>query len=718
MGLDELVKQVWPDFPDDRKVVGTSDRVVWYKINQAQRQLLVPTFHLLRLMTHEIDRFTEAVQSYAVSDLDALEYEWDNLVTHHASTRAEALDCIATVKAQSIGNSLACDIETRRVDWMDNKLLAVGFATAWDTAYAISYFDEEVFAALQNLFNQPGISFIWQNGKFDCTRLKWLVDIDARVDEDIMLLHYARINPRKGTHGLKQLGQLYLQAPAWEDELDMIKKRWCAENKTKLDEFMYDMLPLDVLIPYLHKDVIATYRLYPKLLQIAKPSTELIYRKLIEGSAAYKRVELTGIPIDFGYLEDLEYDLEKALGKANKVLNDVADREWNPRKYMIETGAKSAPQSFNIKSPKQLKWMLETTLGVKLDNTNKETIKGLVAEFGMPAEEEDDQDPGIPVSGITRNEESQANTEVLQAIQSVRKLNKQMDTYVQGIRNKICDDFRLRGTYNLHGTETGRLSSSDPNMQNIPQDPTIKNLFVSSPGYKLLQLDYSQVELRVLALLSQDPFLMSVYAEGKDLHSSVAEQMFGPDFTKKQRDYAKTINFGIAYGRGPSSIAAAFKISMHEAINLIKDWYGPMPKVKEYIQNRRGMAVRGEPCITLFGRERNFIVTSENLHHVQNEYINTPIQSVASDLTLFSLIELDNWILETGIDARIIASVHDSILLEVADDKETIETVAREGKRIMADIPQWVIDDCNVPFVADVEIGYKWGELEKYNPCK
>ena len=150
---------------------------------------------------------------------------------------------------------------------------------------------------------------------------------------------------------------------------------------------------------------------------------------------------------------------------------------------------------------------------------------------------------------------------------------------------------------------------------------------------------------------------------------------------------------------------------MSEARAIIDKWYKPMPLVKAWIDNRRAMARRGEPCVTPFGRERHFVITNEDLNHVQNEYINTPIQSVASDFTMFSLLEIDKFLREEGLDAKIITTVHDSIILEVKDEKDLIDYIAEKSKRIMAETPLKYMSDCPVPFKADVEIGYAWGKL-------
>ena len=699
-----LVRAVCPDFSEDKQVKSSHDQFSWFKIIRATNTLVIPPINYVKSNPIVLDKTVEAITAFAHTAEDATEYDWENLNLYEAYTEEGILRTIDTVRKVAQGNLLACDIETRRIEWEDNKLLSLGFATDINTCYAIYNIpvigangkghSTAVWEALEGLFGDENITFIWHNGKFDCGRLKYLCNFDARIDEDTMLKHYCAINEKRGTHGLKDLGQLYLQAPAWDDELDRIKKDYCKQHKMRLGDFMYDDIPTSVLIPYMQRDCIATYRLHCVFERIGRPEASFIYRKLIEASNVYMRMELAGVRLDVDYLEDLEYELERELKEATAHLNEVVSHIWDPSEYSLKTKSKVKPnEPFNIKSPKQLKWMLEKVLGYPVPSTDAATIEMLVDEVE---------------SGVITNPEAK---DFLEAISSVRKNSKYMDTYVQGMRECMCRDMRIRGTFNLHGTETGRLSSSNPNMQNIPRDKKIKNLLCATPGYKLVQLDYSQAELRVLAMLSEDPYLIGVYVDGKDLHDAVATEMFGPNFDKEQRVMAKTINFGIAYGRGPGSIAQTFKKSMSEARAIIDKWYKPMPLVKAWIDNRRAMAKRGEPCVTLFGRERHFVITNEDLNHIQNEYINTPIQSVASDFTMFSLIEIDKFLRENKLDARIVTTVHDSIIVECKDEKDLVDLVAQTCVRIMAETPLKYVPDCPVPFKADAEVGYAWGKL-------
>ena len=532
-----LVRAVCPDFSEDKQVKSSHDQFSWFKIIRATNTLVIPPINYVKSNPIVLDKTVEAITAFAHTAEDATEYDWENLNLHEAYTEDDILRTIATVRKVAQGNLLACDIETRRIEWEDNKLLSLGFATDINTCYAIYNIpvigangeghSTAVWEALEGLFGDENITFIWHNGKFDCGRLKYLCNFDARIDEDTMLKHYCAINEKRGTHGLKDLGQLYLQAPAWDDELDRIKKDYCKRHKMRLGDFMYDDIPTGVLIPYMQRDCIATYRLHCVFERLGRPEASFIYRKLIEASNVFMRVELNGVRLDMDYLEDLEFELEKELEGATKKLNEVSATIWDPQQYSHDTGAKvKLTDEFNIKSPKQLKWMLQQVLGYPVPSTDAATIDMLIDEVD---------------AGLITNPRAK---DFLQAIASVRKNSKYMDTYVQGMRECVCRDSRIRGTFNLHGTETGRLSSSSPNMQNVPRDKKIKNLLCATPGYKLVQMDYSQAELRVLAMLSEDPYLIGVYVDGKDLHDAVATEMFGPNFDKEQRVMAKTINFG------------------------------------------------------------------------------------------------------------------------------------------------------------------------------
>lgn len=684
--LDKLVKQIAPTV-DTTKLRIVRDSPMWHKVIDGQ--LFVPPTSVLHKNIVELDKFVEALKAFSWYEPTNSMYNWTDL---QCTTISE------TPAIKELHDSLrhykytATDIETKRIEWEDNHMLSIGFAYNDNCAVAIEWskLSDSGYDALQQILRDPTITFIWHNGKFDCTRLKYLANIEARVDEDTQLMHYACINERQGTHKLKDLGPLYLQAPQWDDELEELKARYCRQHKILLKQFTYDQIPMNVLIPYMQRDCIATLRLWYLFQQLQIPGTQWIYKKLCEASNTYKDVELAGFPINMEYMEDLEFTLETQLAKATKVFQTAVDKEWNPVVYVQESGAKSFPKSFNLKSPKQLKWLLEKMVGHTLESTDSATIDSLKGD-------------------------NPQHDEFLTALKTVRKLNKQIDTYICGYRERVCRDHRLRGQFNLHGTETGRLSSNDPNMQNIPREGPIKKLFIASPGKVLLQMDYSQAELRVLAHLSQDTYMTQLYVEGKDIHSEMARQVYGENWTKENRSACKSIVFGSIYGRGPSSVAEQTGVSMTEARRLIEKVFSYMPQARDWIAQRRQMASKGEDCISIFGRHRHFVMLSHDaLNHIQNEYINTPVQSAASDLTMFALMAIHDWLLQSDLSekAQIISTVHDSIILEVAP--ELLDTVAQQCSHIMATVPKQMLPDLKVPFKADAEHGTVWGELKSW----
>lgn len=679
----KIVDAVMPDMPEDKKITTSGNGERWFHV--INDVLNIPPENMLRGNFGLLDKLIESLHGYVEG---VPEKGWWDDTEVSGETFETVDDCLRAIKTLETHKVLAVDIETRNTGYSNNKVLLIGFAYADYSASVISCFESEVIVALRGLFARNDITFVWQNGKFDTARLKFLLDIDARVDEDTMLQHYTGINERRGTHGLKDLGALYLQAPQWDDKLSEYKRKWCLSNKVKVADFQYDMIPKEILVPYLYRDVCATYQLNKLFKRLMRPGSENTYKMLLKASNVFREIECNGCLVDTDYIYQLQDELDTLTLEAEKHVKEAAANLWDPEAYMKETGAKSFPGNFNLKSPKQLKWMLERATGDKLDKTDKEVLDYLVEAY-----------PEIPF---------------IQAICDLRKYNKYMDTYVQGILDVMDEDNRVRCTFNLHGTETGRLSCSSPNMQNIPRSKMIKNLFIAPRGYSLVQFDYSQAELRTLAWLSQDEYLRESYREGKDLHDAMALKIFGPDFTKEQRVAAKTVNFGVPYGRGPGSIRGKLHMSMGEATKLVRDWYAAAPGAKRFVDKMRKVPYNPVPYTTVFGRQRHYIVTMDNRNHVENEAVNFPVSSTASDLTMLSLCSIHDQLIAEGIDARIVNTVHDSIIIECIDDPKVLKRVVEIGTSTMANMPKKYLTcpQLDFPFKADAEIGYKWGGLQ------
>lgn len=707
MGFSETI--LGESLRDGKSVKHTSDRELWYRISSATKTLYLPTIEALRANVTELDRAVEALQSFHTIELEQLcSFEWsEQYIESITENSARALESLRVYEGESL--EVACDIETCHVGYNENRVLAVGMC--WVDSGGrerVATFSESGpgwIKQLQPIFDNKSLHFIWHNGKFDTSRLRYLEGIRARVDDDTMLMHYIGINEKKGTHSLKLLGQLYLQAPAWDDELDNYKKKWCRENRVRIGDFTYDMIPVEILIPYLKRDVLATYRLAKLFRRLMRPESVNMYRNLVEASNTYREIELNGVKLNKPYLEKLKVELKQQAAESTEIADRIIEKHWDYLTYCRETGASysraKASQEFSMRSPKKLKWMIEKLVGFPISSTSKEVLEELSEHMEQ-----------------IQNEEGKT---FISAITEARKANKYYDTYAVGLETLCCEDGRVRCSYNLHGTETGRLSSTDPNMQNIPRNSKIKNLITCDEENILVQLDYSQAELRVLTALSGDPYLLEIYTSGRDLHDMMATKMFGPNFTKEQRVITKSLNFGIAYGRGPQSIAKMFKLSMAEAQKTVRDWYAAVPEVEKFIAAKRKEPFQGKNGTTPFGRERHFVITSENRYHVSNEAINFPIQSIASDLTLLSVLEIQRWIDEMGYGDRvkIVATVHDSIVMEVRDEPSLVDEVVRKGAAVMRDQPKkYNIGVVEVPFRADAETGKTWGEVKPYEAKK
>lgn len=659
--------------------------------------LFLPTMKKIRQNLNLLPQLVARTTTFLTLQNKSELTNWTNIKEQHLYNELDTIEAINKLHAY---DKLACDIESDNLSLYDNRLLAIGFAYSPTECITICNFTPAVLDALRTLFLNKSISFIWANGKFDITRLKTMVDIDARVDEDIQLQHHAAISSTRGQQALKVMAPNYLAAPQWDDELNEYKKKYCRNNKITLKNFSYGMLPSDILLPYLSLDVIATFRLHILFNKIMRKKARPIYEKLIEASAAFAEIQLKGMAVDQEYINKLHDDLKARTEKIKETLDQLTYQYWDEEMYRAETGAKSSSETLKITSPKQLKYFYASN-GINMSSTGADVLEKTLKSLKR-----------VKDNGYGTNEPLQIDhfIEITSLILEFRKLQKQFKTYVVGLKKHIAADGRIHSTFKLHGTETGRLSSAEPNLHNIPRDKSIKHIFMAEKGKVLLQLDYSQAELRVLALLSGDPWLRQVYIDGKDLHSAVAEEMFGPHFTKEERVIAKTINFGIAYGRGPESIAEAQNISFTEARHFIEKWFEPMPLVKAFLDAQRNKPLRGEPCITPLYRQRDFIITDKNRWHVMNEAVNFPIQSVASDMTLISLIKIHKYLKENVPSAHIVNTVHDSIIIETP--VEFVNEITAVSKQVMAQTPVEYLQS-DVPFKADAEVGTYWDKLQE-----
>jgi DNA polymerase-1 len=287
-------------------------------------------------------------------------------------------------------------------------------------------------------------------------------------------------------------------------------------------------------------------------------------------------------------------------------------------------------------------------------------------------------------------------------------------TYIKGLERQLGADRRIHASFNIAGTVSGRLSSSGPNLQNIPsrdkeQKKAIRDAFIADEGKVWVDTDFSQIEMRVIAVLSQDPWLIQCYKDGRDMHAEMAEMAFGPGWTKEHRYLAKGLNFGLAYGRTVGGILkdGSLSMSVEDAERVAKSFYERMPQVRVFQEKVKQFVFTYGFVDTPLGRTRSFpsaLLAQSDYEKASifNEAFNTVIQSTASDITLYSIVKLH----QAGLDPRI--TVHDSIAIQVPEDK--IAESVKQMAEIMEGCGRELLGD-DIPWPVEAEVGKRWGSL-------
>lgn len=305
---------------------------------------------------------------------------------------------------------------------------------------------------------------------------------------------------------------------------------------------------------------------------------------------------------------------------------------------------------------------------------------------------------------------------IIDLITEYREISKLNSTFVDGLRKAIDpNDGRIHTTYHQTSTSTGRLSSTDPNLQNIPirseRSKEIRNVFAAKPGYKLVGADYSQIELRLLAHLSEDPNLIKAFRENIDIHSNTAMKMFDKEVTEitpKERALAKTVNFSIVYGVTPFGLSQDLKSSVDIASDYINSYYDHYTSVKPYLESLIVKAREQGYVETMFGRRRYIPELSSSQFHTRSfgerAAMNAPLQGSAADLIKLAMNKIDKILKQENLQARIILQVHDELILEVPDQEvEQVSQILQQGMESVVEL--------NVPLIAEVSAGNSWAEI-------
>lgn len=404
-----------------------------------------------------------------------------------------------------------------------------------------------------------------------------------------------------------------------------------------------------------------------------------------------ERMNATGIKIDKKFLAELSSKYNAELSRLEKAI-------W-----------KEAGEEFNINSPKVLGEILFVKLELAEKN-QKKTPTGALSTKESELEKLKDKHP------------------IINMILEYRELAKLLSTYINAIPPLLDKDSRLHSTFEQAGTTTGRMASNNPNLQNIPNKTelgrAIRKAFVPEKGYKLVALDYSQIELRIAAILSGDEKLVEIFKNGEDIHAGVAARVFGvaPDkVDKAQRSQAKVINFGILYGMGVNALKANLGVDRKEAQEFYNEYFSTFTGLAAYLDKTKAEAERKGYTETMFGRRRYFSGFKSPLPYVRAQAermaINAPIQGTQADLIKMAMKRIDDFLkseYKEG-DARLLLQVHDELVYEI---KETlVKELAMEFKKIMEGVLEPSVSR-GVPIVAEASVGENWGEMERIQTKK
>lgn len=579
---------------------------------------------------------------------------------------------------------ICLDTETTSLDYLSAEIVGIALAVE---PYAAAYIPLShrypgapqqldtalVLAALQPLLEDPARAKLGQNLKYDAHVLaNYGVQLRG-IDQDTMLESYA-LNSTATRHDMDTLAQHYLgyHTIHYEDVAGKGAKQIC-----------FDQVEVDVAARYSAEDADVTFRLHqrlwPELAQAPGPAQ--VYREIeLPLVPVLLDMERTGVLIDGAALRQHSHELALRI----KALEDAAYQ--------------SAGTMFNLGSPKQLQEVLFTQL--KLPVLRK-------TPTGQPSTDES-----------VLEELAADGAELPRLILEHRTLSKLKSTYTDKLPKQIHPKTgRVHTSYQQAVAATGRLSSSDPNLQNIPvrseEGRKIRAAFIAPPGHLLLSCDYSQIELRIMAHLSQDPGLLRAFAAGEDVHRATAAEVFGvaPEaVSSDMRRSAKAINFGLIYGMSAFGLARQLNVPREQAGVYMNLYFERYPGVKDYMERMRQLGREQGYVETIYGR-RLYLPDINNRNGQRRQYaertaINAPMQGSAADIIKRAMIAVHAWLARTQPPVKMILQVHDELVFEVAEDYA--DATEQQVKRLMS-----AAAELAVPLPADAGRGRNWGEAHE-----
>ena len=574
--------------------------------------------------------------------------------------------------------AFAFDTETTSLDYMQAELVGVSFSVkSGEAAYvplAHAYLGvpqqlsrDWVLGKLRHLLEDPSKPKIGQNLKYDMSVLaRYGIELQG-IAFDTMLESYV-LNSVASRHNMDDLALKYLGKSTIAFE-EVAGKG--AKQKT------FDQVEIDVAASYAAEDADITLQLHetlwPKL--TATPSLQRVFETIeIPLVSVLSRIERNGVLLDSGLLNRQSIKLSQRLDALEREAYDLAG------------------EPFNLGSPKQLQTIFFEKLKLPVKkktptgqpSTAEEVLQELALDYPLP-----------------------------KVILEYRSLSKLKSTYTDQLPKQVNPTTgRIHTSYHQAVAATGRLSSTNPNLQNIPirteEGRQVRKAFIAPSGYQLIAADYSQIELRIMAHLSSDAGLLSAFAQGLDIHKATAAEVFGQSLeavTLEQRRSAKAINFGLIYGMSAFGLARQLNIGRGDAQSYIDLYFERYPGVLDYMERTKALAAEQGFVETLFGK-RLYLpeINTSNFQRRQGAErtaINAPMQGSAADIIKLAMIDVDRWLTKDRPDARMIMQVHDELVLEVKEDQ-----VAEVAAILTTKMSRAV--ELKVPLVVETGVGSDW----------
>ena len=615
--------------------------------------------------TGEIDEFPQEKKAVQTIIIDSKE-KLDNLVSE-----------------LKVAEQISFDTETTSTDQMQAELVGISLAVDQQRGYYLPVghlIDDgkqlpksEIIEALCDAFENPKIQKVGHNIKYDAVLLARNGLRVKPLSFDTMIAEWLT-NPTSRNLGLKNLAWVRLNIKMTEIE-ELIGK---GRNQRSMAE-----VSIEDVAAYAADDAVVPLQLKTDLEgELSEKQAQELFKDIeMPLVQILADMEMAGIKLDVDYLAEMSEELSQRISSIKTQIYE------------------SVGEEFNLNSPQQLSEALFDRLQLTPPDRTQKTSSGFYS------------------TAVGTLEAMKGDHPVVDWVLEYRELSKLKSTYVDALPQQVNPQTgRVHTSYNQAGSVTGRLASSDPNLQNIPirteLGRQVRRAFVAEPGKVLLSVDYSQVELRIVAHMSGDETMLEAFRSGQDIHAATAAAVFDvpiDEVTKEQRNRAKGVNFGLIYGMSAFGLSRYTDITLAEAEDFVNAYFEQFPGVKNYLEGIKRQAAEQEYVETLLGRRRYFpglrTQTNRNIRNrEEREAINSPIQGTAADIMKIAMLRVPGALSEAGLSGKMLLQVHDELVLECPFE-ELQQTADLVSKVMQEAYP------LKIPLQTEARSGPNWNEM-------